>query len=91
MPDLGGLFDFTDLPPKERKPLYFITNGLLKGDKIIYTKEIIKNPLVLAFTTRTAAALVLEKRKVSNAEKILDKAEQTEEWIRFENEIQDIF
>ena len=59
--------------------------------KIIYTDQAVKNPLALAFTTRQAAALVLEKRKVSNTEKILDRAEQTEEWIRFENEIQDIF
>lgn len=88
---LDGLFDFTDLPQKERKPLYFITNGLLKGDKVIYTTQIIKSPLALSYGTRQAAALVLEKRKVSNAKQILDKAEQTEEWIRFENEIQDIF
>lgn len=91
MPNLGGLFDFTDLPPKERKPLYFITNGLLKGDKIIYTKEIIKNPLVLAYGTRQEAEETLSKRNIKEITSILNQAEQSGQWIRFEKEITDIF
>lgn len=88
---LDGLFDFTDLPPKERKPLYFITNGLLRGDKVIYTKEIVKSPLALSYGTRQEAEETLSKRNIKEITSILNQAEQSGKWIRFEKEITDIF